>query len=394
MAARARGQRQFGNIRRLPSGRYQARYYGPDGVRHSATTTDGRPLTFETKADADEWLSTQHTDIVRRQWRPVAPPATTEADRLTLCAYATEWLADRELAVTTRHHYEQLLRDHILPTLGDLGLDSITPTTVRKWHAKVAPGTPTARAHAYGLLRTILHTAVTDELTNGNPCRIRGGRASKRVKKIRPASLEELETLVASMPPRYRVMVLLAAWCALRFGELAELRRADVDVDRGVLSVQRGVTTQGGLTVKGPKSEAGKREVHIPPHLAKQVKAHLRDHAQVGRDGLVFPAASGRHMRPSSLYKVYYPAREKAGRSDLRFHDLRHTGATRAAQTGATLIDVMARLGHSTPGAAMRYQHAAAENDKAIAKALSAMAAPKRSRKNKKRPSRKSEEAA
>jgi integrase len=189
----------------------------------------------------------------------------------------------------------------------------------------VALGAPTAGAHAYGLLRTVLNTAVEDELIASNPCRVRGGGASKRVKKIRPASLEELETLVASMPPRCRVMVLLAAWCALRFGELAELRRTDIDVARGVLSIQRGVATQGGVTVKGPKSEAGKREVHVPPHLMKQLKAHLRDHAQAGWDGLVFPAASGKHMRPSSLYKVYYPAREKAGRPDLRFHDLRHT---------------------------------------------------------------------
>ena len=64
----------------------------------------------------------------------------------------------------------------------------------------------------------------------------------------------------------------------------------------------------------------------------------------------------------------------KAGRPDLRFHDLRHTGAVLAAQTGATLAELMGRLGHSTPGAAMRYQHAAADRDKAIAEALSRLA--------------------
>jgi integrase len=69
------------------------------------------------------------------------------------------------------------------------------------------------------------------------------------------------------------------------------------------------------------------------------------------------------------------PAREAAGRPDLRFHDLRHTGATLAAVSGATLAELMARLGHSTPGAAMRYQHAAADRDKVIAQALSKLAA-------------------
>jgi len=68
---------------------------------------------------------------------------------------------------------------------------------------------------------------------------------------------------------------------------------------------------------------------------------------------------------------VFYPARSKAGREDLRFHDLRHTGAVLAASTGATLAELMARLGHSTPGAALRYQHAAQDRDRVIAAALS-----------------------
>ena len=82
--------------------------------------------------------------------------------------------------------------------------------------------------------------------------------------------------------------------------------------------------------------------------------------------------ATGVHR--GSLYKVFYPAREKAGRPDLRWHDLRHTGAVLAAQTGATLAELMGRLGHSTPQAALRYQHAAAGRDAQIAAALSALA--------------------
>ena len=177
------------------------------------------------------------------------------------------------------------------------------------------------------------------------------------------------------MPGRYRLMVLLAAWCALRFGELAELRRSDIDVAGGIVHVRRGVIrTDDGRVVKDPKSQAGKRDVNIPPHLMPAVRAHLSDHVAASRDALVFPAAGGGHMAPSSLYAVYHPARDKAGRPDLRFHDLRHTGAVLAAATGATLAELMARLGHSTVSAAMRYQHAAADRDKAIAEALSGLA--------------------
>src|SRR5262249_2678848 len=113
------------------------------------------------------------------------------------------------------------------------------------------------------------------------------------------------------------------------------------------------------------------RQVALPPHLLPVVKAHLAEHAAMGRDGLLFPARHGEQLAPSTLYKVWYPAREKAGRPDLRFHDLRHTGAVLAASTGATLAALMARLGHSTPAAALRYQHAAADRDRVIAHALS-----------------------
>lgn len=125
------------------------------------------------------------------------------------------------------------------------------------------------------------------------------------------------------------------------------------------------------------RTDAGVRDVAIPPHLLPMVKQHLAKHTGSGRDALLFPAAADddHHMAPSTLYKVYYPARTAAGRPDLRWHDLRHTGAVLAAQTGATLAELMGRLGHSTPGAAMRYQHAAADRDTEIAKRLSALAA-------------------
>ena len=91
---------------------------------------------------------------------------------------------------------------------------------------------------------------------------------------------------------------------------------------------------------------------------------------------MLFPAASNpdAHLRHATLGKVFYPAREKAGRPDLRFHDLRHTGATLAAAAGASLAELMARLGHSTVGASLRYQHAAKGRDREIAEALSRLA--------------------
>jgi integrase len=273
-------------------------------------------------------------------------------------------------------HYRSLLDRQIFPTFEDAALTDITPDDVRRWHALMGTSKPTLRAHAYALMRTVMLAAATDQLIPFNPCSIRGAGDSKRVHKIKPATLAELETIVASMPERYRVMALLASWCGLRFGELAELRRGDVDTRAGILRIRRGVVHVDGQYVVGsPKSDAGTRDVAIPPHLMPLILEHLLKHAEPGKDGLLFPARGGGHLQPSTLYRVFYKAREAAGRPDLRWHDLRHTGAVLAASTGATLAELMGRLGHSTPGAALRYQHAAQGRDMEIAKALSALVA-------------------
>ena len=127
-------------------------------------------------------------------------------------------------------------------------------------------------------------------------------------------------------------------------------------------------------SITTPKSDAGVRDVAIPPHVIPLIEAHLAKHVDRGRDSLIFPADGGGHLQPSTLYRHWYKARDTAGRPDLRFHDLRHSGAVLAAATGATLAELMARLGHSTPQAAMRYQHAAAGRDREIAALLSKLA--------------------
>jgi len=131
-------------------------------------------------------------------------------------------------------------------------------------------------------------TAVADEIIAASPCRIRGASATRTRHQPRVASLGELERIVEAMPDRYRALVLLAAWCGLRLGELTELRRADVDVAAGVVHVRRAVTRAGG--VGEPKSVAGRRTVSIPPHVVPVVDAHLRTHVAADPGALLFPA--------------------------------------------------------------------------------------------------------
>jgi integrase len=372
-------RRSFGQLRRLPSKRWQAFYTGPDAALHYA------PTTFVAKIDAEAWLVDERRIITSGGWVAPADRHHIQVTSITLSSYAPAWLADRTLKPRTREHYQSLLDRQILPSLGDKPLKTLTPVVIRAWHAELGAKTPTLRAHAYGLLRTILATAQHDGLIIANPCHIRGAGNSKRVHKIKPLTLPELEALVANMPEKQQLLVLLAAWCGLRFGELTELRRSDLDLKNGRIKVRRAVVHVDGKAIVGtPKSDAGIRDVAVPPHLLPTVKAHISEHAEFGRDGLLFPAAGGGHLAPSSVYGRaptrtrggwgFYAARVAAKRPDLRFHDLRHTGAVLAAATGATMAELMARLGHSTQGAALRYQHAAADRDLEIARKLSVMA--------------------
>ena len=361
-----RGRNTWGARRQLPSGRWQAHYLGPDGETHRG------PGTFDTKQDAEAWLAVEHSAVVRGQWQQ---PKDREAEPVPFGEYAENWLAQRTLQPRTRAHYRQLLDSRLLPKLASIDVRTLTPSAVRAWYSSIDDGRPTTRAHSYGLLRAILTTAVADELIQTNPCVIRGASTAKRARTVRPASLAEIEALTKAMPAKYRAAVLLAAWCAPRFGELTELRRGDVDLVDGVIHIKRAVAWVDSRPVVGkPKSDAGVRDVAIPPHLVPMLADHIRDYAQPGDKGLIFPSPQGKHLTTSTLYASFWPARQVAGRPDLRWHDLRHTGAVLAASTGATLAELMARLGHSTPGAALKYQHAAQGRDAIIAQRLSDLA--------------------
>jgi integrase len=366
-----RVKRDFATIRQLPSRRWQVRYTGPDGVRRTA------PHTFAYRVDADSYVAEKRKEIYRETWDAAGDD---KPEQITFGAYADRWLANRQVAgrpikARTREHYQNILDDHLTEPFAKRQLAAIKPKDIRAWYAETLTDRPTMRSHAYSLLRTIMASAVNDELIDANPCRITGAGRAKRVHKIRPASVEELGVLTAEMPERLQLMVTLASWCALRFGETVELRRGDIDLSQEVIRIRRAaVRTKGAYTTTTPKSDAGVRDVAIPPHIIPAIEQHLAKHVDKGCDSLIFPADNGGHLQPSTVYRHWYKARANAKRDDLRWHDLRHSGAVLAAATGASLAELMARLGHSTPQAAMRYQHAAKGRDREIAALLSKLA--------------------
>ena len=371
-----RSRRGFGAIRRLPSRRYQASYLGPDLVRYPA------PRTFETREDAQGWLIAERRIAEGGDWAPPAARQQAASKGLTLREYAPPALRRRRirgepLKPRTLVLYEGLLDRVILPELGDVPIHTIGRADVEHWHDQL--GHPTQRAHAYALLKSLFDQAIAEDRLPGtvNACRIRGAGVTRRQRAIRPASLDELRIIAQEIPARWQALILIAAWCGLRFGEVSELRRSDVDIVDGLLRVRRAVVRLNGAEIIGvPKSEAGVRDVAIPPHLLPALERHLNVHVGKATTALLFTArdGSGHHVTHGAFYTAFIPARKAAGRPDLRLHDLRHTAAVMAAQSGATLAELMSRLGHSTPQAALRYQHAAQGRDAEIARRLSIMA--------------------
>jgi integrase len=368
-------RRSFGAIRRLPSKHYQASYAGPDLQRHAG------PVTFSSAADAETWLVDERRLIESGGWTPparrAAKAAAPQPEPLTLESFATVWLNDLELRPATRRDYDSLLKNHISSPLGAVLVTDVTKPMIRAWWNGLDASKPRARSKAFQLLHNIMAGAVEFEVIDTNPVVLprRTKIRSKRAKKIEPLTVSQLNQLANAMPARLRMAVLLGCWCALRYGELSELRRADVDLSAGTLKISRGVVkVKGAYLVGETKTDAGIRTIHVPPGLAGDLEDHLASHVGSEPDALLFPAPNCGHLHSSSFARDFHKAAVVAGRPDATPHTLRHTGASLATSAGATTADVMARLGHSTPTMAMHYQHSLDGADERVARKLSEIA--------------------
>ncbi len=326
--------------------------------------------TFKRRQDAENRVCQIEAERLKG---PVADP---RRGREKLIEFAERWLEARTvkgkpLAPMTKQGYRGLLHRNIEPTIGGYALADITPAVVREWYSKlsVTAGGDQA-AKSYRLLRAILNTAVDDELIGRNPCRIRGGGAEHADE--RPMiDAEFVFRLADAITPRLRALVIVAGFVGLRTGELLALRRCDVDLANGRLTVlvQAQQIVGEGRIVTGPKSEAGQRTVSLPKVVVEALEKHLANYGQLGEAGVLFTGPRGEPITRALLSKEWQAARTAENAPEaLRIHDLRHHAATLTARMpGITTKELMARIGHASPRAALIYQHATEQRDRDIA---------------------------
>ncbi|AGI61713.1 integrase [Mycobacterium phage BTCU-1] len=253
----------------------------------------------------------------------------------------------------------------------------LTPALIRAWFAGMGNKHIAARRQTYRMFHAVCQTAVDDKLLSENPCRIEiKAEAERDVEALTP---EELEVVAAEVHEHYRVAVYILAWTSLRFGELIELRRKDIDDDGETMlfRVRRGAARVGQKIVVGnTKTVRSKRPVTVPPHVAQMVREHMADRSKMnkGPEALLVTTTQGQRLSKSAFTRSLKKGYAKIGRTDLRVHDLRAVGATYAAQAGATTKELMVRLGHTTPRMAMKYQMASEARDVEIAKRMSELA--------------------
>ncbi|OEJ95501.1 tyrosine-type recombinase/integrase [Streptomyces thermolilacinus] len=363
MARKRKARRSFGRVRKLPSGRYQARYPGPDGILRPADRT------FATTTDADLWLAKKRVEIEEGRWLDPAEGQTTVRE------WSARWLASvaPQLKHKTQASYRSLIDSRINPVLGDRELASLRPITVAEWVAAMKmQGLSASRIRqAYRVLSQVMGSAVDNGLISQTPCR---GVRLPRMPQTEPHILTPVEAsrIVRNADAPHDLLIALLAFAGLRVGEAFALRRRDVDVSGRLLVVDENLAeANGALVFDTPKSHQ-RRVLSLAPSLALRLGAYL-DGLPGGDDVLLFTNRSGRPLRYNQWRKAYFdPAVSAAGLTDVTPHDLRASHGTWVADRYGVMTAAH-RLGHSNASVTTRhYARPVAGRDAEVATASDA----------------------
>ncbi|HUP70783.1 MAG TPA: site-specific integrase [Acidimicrobiales bacterium] len=342
-------KREFGSLRKTSSGRWQARYRDPAGMRRSA------PTTFATKAEAVQWLSAAQAEMFRGGWQD------PQLGEIALRDWAERFLASRvDLKPKTRSDYQSLLQARILPTFGNWPIGRIRPMDVQEWIAAMtAEGLSASRVRqAAHLLGSILSGAVHEGLIPTSAVqRARLPRLPRHEMEFFDGA--QVESLASAAVAPYGTLIHVLAYGGLRFGEAAALRRHACQLGRGRLIVRESLADVRGQLHFGSTKTHQRREIVLPKFLVELVDRHLELHVDPEPTALVFTAPRGGPLRYGNfLRNIWVPALRDAHLPSTGVHILRHTCATLLISQGAPVKAIQAQLGHASPELTLgRYGH-------------------------------------
>ena len=288
---------------------------------------------------------------------------TFDADNLRLGDYLQRWLEDSKKGSVKRVTYEgyaRQVRNHLVPTLGQIKLKALTPAHLRGLYREKTETGLSARTVGYihATIHNALEQAVQDGLVPRNVAdAVKPPQLCKE--EIQPLTPAQTKTLLEAVGgDRFEALYVLAVTAGLRQGELLGLKWEDIALDRGLLQVRRTLSsTKGGEPVfSDPKTARGRRSVKLTARAVEALKRHrerqLEEREEVAglwqNHGLVFPTRIGTAMsRHNLVARSFKPLLKRAGLPEIRFHDLRHTCATLMLVVGANPKVAQETLGHA-----------------------------------------------
>jgi integrase len=330
---------------------------------------------------AQRWESARTLDEARRaraaRTTDVQRGEHTERSRMTLHAYAREWI-ERYLGKGrggfregTRDEYRRQLDQYVFRHFPDgAKLTEITPSKVAGFVAWLCDEQAQGRALSDATVRNImaplracLTTAVREGLIRSNPARDvdlphRPTVEDSEGEEVRAMSRDELATLLALLPERWRLLFAFLAATGLRISEAIALQWQHIELDGSTPHVKiRRALVKGRMGP--PKSRYGRRDVPIDHSLVLALRDRRRGSEWPGEDDLVFPATNGAPLMQGNVFRrVLQPAREEACVEWVGFHAFRHTCASLLFAEGRNAVQVQRWLGHHSPAFTLaRYVH-------------------------------------
>jgi integrase len=329
----------------------------PDGTWRAQVCHQGQRLSHSaaTRAECMAWVQSTQTEV-GQGWNLKGAKTTVED-------YTTYWMAlvKTRIRASTLAGYETVIRNHIVPRLGQKTLKDLTPDGIDQFYADLLAegvGIHTIRM-CHRTLHVMLEKAEKYSYILRNPAH---GATVPKAPETEMSVLDEEQVnrfLMAASGTRYEVLFRLAVTTGMRQGELFGLKWADISWQRGVLYLRRQVhrVPGVGLQFSEPKTKAGKRTIKLGEGMLQALREHKLqqdlERTTAGNrwknDDLVFTSKFGGPMDQSNVRREFYAILEMAGLPKMRFHDLRHTAASLLLNNNIPVLVVSRILGHSKP---------------------------------------------